>query len=162
TAVYSIAGDRLSRLKASPHLEGFRARCIEVLLLPDPVDTFWVVPSQGFDGKPFRSVTQGAADLTLIPRLDAVTSAAAAEIAGPVKNFLAFLKATLGEAVAEVRASERLTHSAGCLVAADKGPDRAVERLLAGAGKLASPAKPVLEVNPQHELIKALAPRGQR
>src|SRR5262249_33203458 len=122
TAIYYIAGDDLSRLKASPHLGGFRARGIEVLLFTDPVGTFWVVLSQGFDGKPFRSVTQGAADLTLIPRLDAATSAAAAEIAGPVKNFLAFLKATLGEAVAEVRASERLTDSAVCLVAADKGP----------------------------------------
>jgi molecular chaperone HtpG len=160
TAIYYIAGDDLSRLKASPHLEGFRARGIEVLLLTDPVDTFWVVPSQGFDGKPFRSVTQGAADLTLIPRLDAATSAAA-EIAGPVRNFLAFLKATLGEAVAEVRASERLTDSAVCLVAADKGPDRALERLLAGAGQLTSASKPVLEVNPQHDLIKALAALGE-
>ena len=160
TAIYYIAGDDLSRLKSSPHLEGFRARGIEVLLLTDPVDTFWVVPSQGFDGKPFRSVTQGAADLTLIPRLDAAPSAAA-EIAGPVKNFLAFLKATLGEAVAEVRASERLTDSAVCLVAADKGPDRALERLLAGAGQLTSASKPVLEVNPQHDLIKALAALGE-
>jgi molecular chaperone HtpG len=160
TAIYYIAGDDLSRLKSSPHLEGFRARGIEVLLLTDPVDTFWVVPSQGFDGKPFRSVTQGAADLTLIPRLDAATSAAA-EIAGPVKNFLDFLKATLGEAVAEVRASERLTDSAVCLVAADKGPDRALERLLAGAGQLTSASKPVLEVNPQHDLIKALAALGE-
>ena len=160
TAIYYIAGDDLSRLKSSPHLEGFRARGIEVLLLTDPVDTFWVVPSQGFDGKPFRSVTQGAADLTLIPRLDAATSAAA-EIAGPVKNFLAFLKAALGEAVAEVRASERLTDSAVCLVAADKGPDRALERLLAGAGQLTSASKPVLEVNPQHDLIKALAALGE-
>jgi molecular chaperone HtpG len=160
TAIYYIAGDDLSRLKSSPHLEGFRARGIEVLLLTDPVDTFWVVPSQGFDGKPFRSVTQGAADLTLIPRLDAATSAAA-EIAGPVKNLLAFLKATLGEAVAEVRASERLTDSAVCLVAADKGPDRALERLLAGAGQLTSASKPVLEVNPQHDLIKALAALGE-
>ena len=160
TAIYYIAGDDLSRLKSSPHLEGFRARGIEVLLLTDPVDTFWVVPSQGFDGKPFRSVTQGAADLTLIPRLDAATSAAA-EIAGPVKNFLAFLKATLGEAVAEVRASERLTDSAVCLVAADKGPDLALERLLAGAGQLTSASKPVLEVNPRHDLIKALAALGE-
>src|SRR5262249_30318968 len=160
TAIYYIAGDDLSRLKASPHLEGFRARGIEVLLLTDPVDTFWVVPSQGFDGKPFRSVTQGAADITLIPRLDAAPSAAA-EIAGPVKDFLPCLNATLGEAVAEVRASERLTDSAVCLVAADKGPDRALERLLAGAGQLASASKPVLEVNPQHDLIKALAALGE-
>jgi molecular chaperone HtpG len=78
-----------------------------------------------------------------------------------VKDFLAFLKSTLGEAVAEVRASDRLTASAVCLVAPDKGPDRALERLLAGAGRLTSASKPVLEVNPQHELIAALAALGE-
>ncbi len=70
TAIYYLAGDDIARLKSSPHLEGFRARGIEVLLLPDPVDTFWVMPGTGFDGKPFKSVTQGAADLALIPLLD--------------------------------------------------------------------------------------------
>jgi molecular chaperone HtpG len=160
TAIYYIAGDDLARLKSSPHLEGFQARGIEVLLLADPVDTFWVVPSAGFDGKPFKSVTQGAADLALIARLDA-TQAAAANIAEPVKDFLAFVKATLGDAVAEVRASERLTDSAVCLVAPEQGPDRALERLLAGAGRLTSASKPVLEVNPQHELITALASLGE-
>ena len=160
TAIYYIAGDDLTRLKSSPHLEGFRARGIEVLLLTDPVDTFWVVPSAGFDGKPFKSVTQGAADLALIPHLDAAQTAAPA-IAEPVKDFLVFLKSTLGEAVAEVRASDRLTDSAVCLVAPDKGPDRALERLLAGAGRLTSASKPVLEINPQHELIAALAALGE-
>ena len=160
TAIYYIAGDDLTRLRSSPHLEGFRARGIEVLLLTDPVDTFWVVPSEGFDGKPFKSVTQGAADLALVSRLDAAQTAAPA-ISEPVKDFLAFLKSILGEAVAEVRASDRLTASAVCLVAPDKGPDRALERLLAGAGRLTSASKPVLEVNPQHELIAALAALGE-
>ena len=160
TAIYYIAGDDLTRLKMSPHLEGFRARGIEVLLLSDPVDTFWVVPSQGFDGKPFKSVTQGAADLALIFSLDAVQKPAPA-ISEPVKDFLAFVKLTLGDAVAEVRASDRLTASAVCLVAPDKGPDRALERILAGAGRLTSASKPVLEVNPQHEVIAALAALGE-
>jgi molecular chaperone HtpG len=160
TAIYYIAGDDPARLKSSPHLEGFRARGVEVLLLTDPVDAFWVVPSGGFDGKPFKSVTQGAADLALIARLDAA-QAATSDIAGPVKEFLAFVKTTLGDAVAEVRASERLTDSAVCLVAPEQGPDRALERLLAGAGRLTSASKPVLEVNPQHELITALAALGE-
>jgi len=160
TAIYYLAGDDIARLKSSPHLEGFRARGIEVLLLSDPVDSFWVVPSVGFDGKPFKSVTQGAADLALMPRLDAA-QAAPPGIAEPVKNLLAFLKTTLGDAVAEVRASDRLTDSAVCLVASDSGPDRALERILAGAGRLASASKPVLEVNPQHELIMRLAALGE-
>jgi molecular chaperone HtpG len=164
TAIYYIAGDDIERLKSSPHLEGFRARGIEVLLLPDPVDTFWVMPGVGFDGKPFKSVTQGAADLALIARLDAKeesTPETAAGVAEQVQNFLAFLKATLGDAVAEVRASDRLTDSAVCLVAAETGPDRALERLLAGAGRLKTASKPILEVNTRHQLVISLAALGE-
>ena len=159
TAIYYLAGDEIGRLKSSPHLEGFGARGVEVLLLPDPVDTFWVMPGVSFDGKPFKSVTQGAADLALIPRLDAA-SAPEPDIAEAVKQFLAFLKLTLGDAVAEVRASERLTDSAVCLVAAETGPDRALEKLLANAGRLTSASKPILEVNPHHKLVVALAALG--
>jgi molecular chaperone HtpG len=159
TAIYYLAGDDLARLKSSPHLEGFRARGIEVLLLSDPVDSFWVMSAPSFDGKPLKSVTQGAADLAAIPLLDA-KEAAAPELADSVKQFLAFMKNTLGEAVAEVRASERLTDSAVCLVAADAGPDRALERILAGAGRLNTASKPILEVNPRHQLVVALAGLG--
>ena len=160
SAIYYIAGDDIARLKASPHLEGFRARGVEVLLLPDPVDTFWVMSGIGFDGKPFKSVTQGAADLALIPLLDTAKEQPA-EIAEAVKQFLVFMQGTLGDAVTEVRASDRLTDSAVCLVAPDAGPDRALERILAGAGRLSSASKPILEVNPRHELIAALAGLGE-
>ncbi len=160
TAIYYLAGDDLARLESSPHLEGFRARGIEVLLLPDPVDSFWVMPGVGFDGKPFKSVTQGSADLALIPRTD-TEAAPPADVADAVKDFLVFVKATLGDAVAEVRASERLTDSAVCLVAPDSGPDRALERILAGAGRLNSALKPILEVNPRHDIVVALAKLGE-
>jgi len=156
TAIYFLAGDDIERLKASPHLEGFRARGIDVLLLPDPVDTFWVMSGLGFDGKPFKSVTQGATDLALIPLLDA-QEAPAPQAEESVKDFLVFMKGTLGDVVAEVRASDRLTDSAVCLVAADAAPDRALEKLLAGAGRLNSASKPILEVNPRHRLVVALA-----
>jgi molecular chaperone HtpG len=159
TAIYYIAGDDIARLKASPHLEGFRARGVEVLLLPDPVDTFWVMSGLGFDGKPFKSVTQGAADLALIPLLDTAKEQPA-EIAETIKQFLVFMQGTLGDAVTQVRASDRLTDSAVCLVAPDAGPDRALERILAGAGRLPSASKPILEVNPQHDLVTALAALG--
>jgi molecular chaperone HtpG len=159
TAIYYLAGDDLERLKSSPHLEGFRARGIEVLLLADPVDSFWVMSAPTFDGKPLKSVTQGAADLAAIPLLDA-KEAATPELADSVKQFLAFMKNTLGDTVAEVRASERLTDSAVCLVAADAGPDRALERILAGAGRLNAASKPILEVNPRHQLVVALAGLG--
>jgi molecular chaperone HtpG len=160
TAIYYLAGDDLARLEASPHLEGFRARGVEVLLLADPVDSFWVASGASFDGKPFKSVTQGAADLALIPLLDAKQEPAP-EAVDAVKDFLTFVKATLGDAVAEVRASDRLTESAVCLVAPEFGPDRQLEKMLAGAGRLTSASKPILEVNPRHELVVALAGLGE-
>jgi molecular chaperone HtpG len=159
TAIYYLAGDDITRLENSPHLEGFRARGVEVLFLADPVDSFWVTSAPSFDGKPFKSVTQGAADLTLIPRLDAKDEPAP-EADAAIANFLAFAKTTLGDAVAEVRVSDRLTDSAVCLVAAEHGPDRQLEKLLAGAGRITSAAKPILEVNPRHQLIVALAGLG--
>jgi molecular chaperone HtpG len=160
TAIYYLAGTDLARLESSPHLEGFRARDIEVLLLSDPVDNFWVTSAPAFDGKPFKSVTQGAADLALIPLLDAKDEPAMATDAS-MTAFLTFAKATLGEAVSDVRASDRLTDSAVCLVANEAGPDRQLEKLLAGAGRLRPGAKPILEINPHHSLIAALAALGE-
>ncbi len=159
TAIYYIAGDDIERLEASPQLEGFRVRGIEVLLLGDPVDSFWVTSAPSFEGKPFKSVTQGAADLALIPRADAKDEAAPAADSA-VKNLLDFVKATLGEAVADVRASDRLTDSAVCLVASDLGPDRQLEKILTVACRLKTAAKPILEVNPRHSLVVALAGLG--
>jgi len=159
TAIYYLVGDDIARLESSPHLEGFRARGIEGLLLTDPVDSFWVASAPDFDGKPFKSVTQGAADLAQIPRVDAKDEAAPAADEA-VTNLLAFVKLTLGEAVSDVRISDRLTDSAVCLVAAESGPDRQLEKLLAGAGRLSSAAKPILEINPRHSLIVSLAAVG--
>jgi molecular chaperone HtpG len=160
TAIYYITGSDLARLEASPQLEGFRARGIEVLLLPDQVDSFWVTAPLDFEGKPFRSVTQGAADLGSVPlvetKADQTTEAPEA-----VTRLIAAVRATLGEAVSDVRASERLTESAVCLVAPESGLDRQLERLLAGAGRQGSPSKPVLEINPRHELVTALAGLGE-
>jgi molecular chaperone HtpG len=148
------------RLENSPHLEGFRARGVEVLYLPDPVDSFWVTSAPSFDGKPFKSVTQGATDLAAIPRLDAKDEAPPATDAA-ITDFIAFTKSALGEAVADVRVSDRLTDSAVCLVAAEHGPDRQLERMLAGAGRIATAAKPILEVNPRHPLVVSLAALGE-
>jgi len=159
TAIYYLAGDDIARLEASPHLEGFRARGVEVLLLADPIDSFWVTSAPSFEGKPFKSVTQGAADLALIPRLDAKDEPAP-ETDKAVTDFLAFIKETLGEAVSDVRASDRLTDSAVCLVAPEHGPDRQLEKLLAGTGRIKSTAKPILEINPRHDIVVALASLG--
>jgi molecular chaperone HtpG len=159
TAIYYLAGDDQARLESSPHLEGFRARGIEVLLLTDPVDSFWVTMSPSFDGKPLKSVTQGAADLALIPRSDDKEDPKPESDAG-AGAFVAFVKTTLGDAVSDVRVSDRLTESAVCLVAPATGPDRQLEKLLAGSGRLGPAAKPILEINPRHALVAALAGLG--
>ncbi|KRE11548.1 heat-shock protein Hsp90 [Bosea sp. Root483D1] len=156
TAIYYIAGDDASRIASSPQLEGFRARGIEVLLLSDPIDSFWASAAPDFEGKPFKSVTQGAADLGLIPLLDGAAPPSA-EASEKITALLASMKEILAEEVADVRSSVRLTESAVCLVAPDKGPDRQFERLLSAAGRVESAAKPILEVNPRHAMVSALA-----
>ena len=159
TAIYYIAGEDPAHIEASPHLEGFRARGIEILLLSDMVDSLWTNAAPSFDGKKFRSVTQGAADLASIPLLDAKDDGkpAASEA---VTSFIAFVKSALGEQVSDVRASDRLTDSAVCLVAAEHGPDRSLEKLLQGSGRVVAAVKPILEINPRHGLVTALAELG--
>ncbi|WP_157175892.1 molecular chaperone HtpG, partial [Sphingomonas prati] len=159
TAIFYATGNDLDRLATSPQLEGFRARGVEVLLLPDQVDSFWVTSGIDYKGKPFKSVTQGAADLGLIPLPEGSTApdAAASE---QVTSFLSFVKTTLDDAVSDVRTSDRLTDSAVCLVASESGMDRELERLLAASGRAPEAAKPVLEINPRHELIVKLAALG--
>ncbi|TXC70470.1 molecular chaperone HtpG [Sphingomonas ginsenosidivorax] len=158
TAIYYATGTDLDRLATSPQLEGFRARGIEVLLLADQVDSFWVTSGLDFGGKPFKSVTQGLADLSLIPLVEGETPATDASEA--VNGFIAFVKETLGDAVSDVRASDRLTTSAVCLVASEHGMDRQLEKLLAGSGRLDAAAKPVLEINPHHALVEKLSAVG--
>ncbi|UZW53843.1 molecular chaperone HtpG [Sphingobium sp. JS3065] len=154
TAIYYATGPDLDRLASSPQLEGFRARGIEVLLLTDQVDSFWVTAGVDYQGKPFKSVTQGLADLSLIPLAEG--EAPAAQASAEVDGFIAYVKTVLGEEVSDVRASERLTESAVCLVAPDNAMDRQLEKLLAGAGRIDSAARPVLEINPRHDLIAKL------
>ncbi|WP_043613411.1 molecular chaperone HtpG [Ensifer sp. ZNC0028] len=156
SAIYYLTGDNLAQLKASPQLEGFRARGIEVLLLTDPVDSFWVTSAPDFDGKPWKSITQGAADLGAISKPEGGKEEAP-QASQLVIDFVAFAKETLGAAVSDVRTSDRLTESAVCLVAPEHGPDRQLEKMLQGAGRLEDAPKPILEINPGHALITAMA-----
>lgn len=154
TAIYYLTAEDAAKAKASPQLEGYRARDVEVLLLTDPVDSFWIRTALGFDGKPFKSVTQGSADLDLIARRDDATVPSADDAA--VAVLVAALKQALEGRVKDVRSSQRLTESAVCLVN-DSTMDRTLERLLSrqkDSGVAVS--APILEINPSHPLIKAL------
>jgi len=157
TAIYYLVGESVERLKSNPKLEAARARGIEVLLLTDPVDAFWTALPLGFEGKPLKSLSQGEVDLGLVPKLEPEPKAedAPKPQEADETSVIAAAKAALGERVSDVRASQRLTDSAACLVAGGSGPDRELERLLAqhkgGAG-----SKPILELNMRHPLVAAL------
>jgi molecular chaperone HtpG len=159
TAIYYALGDTAAAIRASPHLEGFAKHGVEVLVLSDPVDAFWVRTALGYDGKPFQSVTQGGADLNKIP---AVKGAAAEEAApdAAVATLAAHFRQTLGERVSDVRVSSRLATSAVCLVAPETAPDRQLEKMLSRAGQLKGGTAPILELNPTHGVIKALAAKA--
>ncbi len=151
-AIYVLTGDNVETLAGSSQLEGFRARGIEVLLLADPIDAFWPERMEEYEGKPIRSVSQGAADLGKLP-LESPPQGDAVDISALAKA----LKAALGDAVSEVRSTDRLVESAVVLAAANAGLDLQMQRLLRRAGRLGASAPPVLELNPHHGLIAALA-----
>ncbi|TCU52285.1 molecular chaperone HtpG [Novosphingobium sp. PhB57] len=155
TAIFYAVGNDIERIANSPQLEGFKARGIEVLLLPDQVDSFWTTMGADYKGKPFKSVTQGAADLSLIPL--AQGSSEPEDIGEDLAGFIAFAKEALGDQVSDVRVSDRLTTSAVCIVAPDNAMDLQLEKMLASAGRAPERAKPVLEVNAGHALIAKLA-----
>ena len=161
-AIYYISGELLEGLRRSPQLEGFVARGVEVLLLTDAVDEFWVPAVQQYADKSFTSVTQGAADLDKLPLQDG--DAAEEDGEGPsdsqTATLIALLKQTLGDAVKDVRTSERLTDSAVCLVADEHDLDMHLARMLKQQGQLSELAPRVLEINPKHGLIKSLAQRA--
>jgi molecular chaperone HtpG len=152
TAIYYLVGESLDQLKASPQLEGFRARGVEVMLLTDPVDNFWVRSALGYEGKPLKSITQGDAGLEAIDLVEGARPAAGA-LASPA--LIGELKKTYGNAVSDVRASTRLVDSPACLVASEKGPDRGLEKILARQDDR-SVSSPILEINPGHRLVARL------
>ncbi len=154
-AIYTIAGDTLDAVVKSPQLEGFRARGIEVLLLTDPVDEFWMPGLGEYKDKPFRSVTRGGADLDKIAPEDKKEDAAA-KPEGEIATLVALLKLSLGEAVKDVRVSNRLTDSAVCLVADEGDIDMHLERLLRQHRQATANSKRILEINPKHALISRL------
>src|SRR6202158_4963275 len=158
TEIYYLVGDSFERLKSNTKLEAAPARGIEVLLLTDPVDAFWTSAPLDFSGKALKSLSQGDVDFGLIPLIDD-KAADAENPAADEAATVAVIKDVLGERVSDVRASQRLTTSASCLVAGGGGRDRALERMLAQQNR-GEVTKPILEINMRHPLVAAIA--GQK
>ncbi|NHN93697.1 molecular chaperone HtpG [Acetobacter sicerae] len=152
-AIYYLTGDNEDAVANSPQLEGFRARGLEVLLLSEPVDSFWPDRLTSFEGKTLKSVTQGAADLEKF----AVEGEAATGEAADMDILLPALKEALGGEVSDVRGTDRLVSSAVVLAASENGPDLQLQKLMRRSGQKLPESAPVLELNPRNPLVLELA-----
>ena len=153
-AIYYITADNLAAAKNSPQLEVFKKKGIEVLLMTDRVDEWALNYLQDFDGTPLQSVAKGAVDLGKLQ--DEAEKKAAEEAAEAFKPVLAKLKEALKDKAEDVRVTSRLVDSPACLVVQDDGMSTQLARMLKQAGQKAPESKPVLEVNPEHALVKKL------
>lgn len=151
--IYYISGETAESLKNSPQIEGFKAKGYEVLFMTDTIDEFWLQQVSEYQGKTFKSVTQGDIDFK---DTDSSKENEQEETAKEIAPLLESLKTMLADDVSDVRASKRLTDSPVCLIAADNAPDMHMERVLKVQQNYAGNNKPVLELNPDHSLIKKL------
>ncbi len=158
-AIYYIAGPKLDVLKRSPHLEAFREKGIEVLFLTDPVDEVWV--SQGpiaYQDLPFKSIGHGEVELGSEEEKEKAKEALAKEEEN-LGDLLKAIRAAIQDEVKEVRLSGRLTNSASCLVLEEGDLSPQLEAMLRQAGQSIPERKPILELNPEHPIMKALEKR---
>ncbi len=156
--IYYVTADNLDAARNSPHLEVFRRKGVEVLLLTDRVDEWLLSSLTEFDGRELVSVARGGLDLGTLE--DEAEKQAAQQSAEEFKPLVEKISAALGDAVKEVRVTTRLTDSASCLVSDEGDISGHLERLLKQAGQKAPPRKPILEINPQHPLLARLREDG--
>ncbi len=152
--LFYLIGDNIETLRLSPQIEGFAKRGIEVLLMADHVDDFWVNVVQEYKGKKFKSVTRADIDL------DTIASDKKEEQKKPedpgVQELCSRIKAILGDKVKDVRTTGKLTNSAVCLAVEEGGMDFRFERFLVEQKQLPATSAKVLEINPEHSIIKSL------
>ncbi len=152
--IYVITGDNLAAAKSSPQLEIFRKKGIEVMLLVDRVDEWMLSHLYEYEGKSLQSVAKGAVDLGKLQDADDKAKAEAQSEA--LKPLLSKLKSALGDRVSDVRVTTRLVDSPACLVVEEGDMSQHLTRILKQAGQAAPHAKPTLEINPEHALVKKL------
>ncbi|MDX2028039.1 MAG: molecular chaperone HtpG [Alphaproteobacteria bacterium] len=160
TAIYYMCGEDPEKLLRNPHLEGFRAKDIEVLLLTETVDDFWPAAVGEYQGKAFRSATRAGEDLSKVKSDGNKTEETPETSAGNLDSLIALIKLTLKDMVKDVRPSQRLTDSPVCLVADEGDLDIHLERFLKQHNQIRTPSKRILELNPKHALILKMAARA--
>jgi molecular chaperone HtpG len=152
--IYFITGESFAAAKNSPHLEIFRKKGIEVLLLSDQIDEWLGTHLTEFDGKNLQSITKGQLDLGDLE--DEAEKKEAEKATDELKPILERIKNVLTDKVKDVRVTYRLTNSPACLVADEHAMDASLERLLKSAGQSMPTTNPIIEINPQHPIIQAL------
>lgn len=150
--IYYVTAENLTTAKASPHLEAFAKRDVEVLLLTDRVDEWMVNALHEFDGHALKSVVRGDVDLGKLIE-DPQAEGEKARVEALYKEVIERVQGVLGERVDSVRVSQRLTESPSCLVVADNAMSRHLEQLLRQAGEAVPGNKPILEINPDHPML---------
>ncbi len=153
-AIYYITADSFAAAQHSPHLEIFRKKGIEVLLMSDKVDEWMLGGLTEFDGKKLQSIAKGDLDLGKLE--DESEKEAQKKVEEDAKDLIERIQKTLGDDVKEVRVTHRLTDSPACLVAGEHDLSGNLARMLKAAGQNAPESKPVLEVNPSHRLVEKL------
>ena len=151
--IYYLSSETVEQAEISPHIEGFKARDIDVIVLSDPIDEFWLPLVPEFEGKKFKSASRGALDLDKFEQEDTEKKKADPS---EFDMLIARIKTNLGEQIADVRLSSTLTESPACLVADENGMDIQMERLMKAHNKDFQGAPRILELNPDHDLVAAL------
>ena len=156
--IFYATGETEAAILASPHLEGFRARGLEVLIASDAVDAFWIPTSGSYQGKQFVSVTHGATDLSAFDSAAEDGEETAAEQSAPASTdtLVTWLKTRFDSAVSDIRSTNRLADSPACFVAAENSMDMQLSKILKASGQDAGPDRRILEINPNHPLVVAL------
>ena len=151
--IYYLSSETVEQAEISPHIEGFKARDIDVIVLSDPIDEFWLPLVPEFEGRKFKSASRGAHDLDKFEQEDTEKKKADPS---EFDMLIARIKTNLGEQIADVRLSSTLTESPACLVADENGMDIQMERLMKAHNKDFQGAPRILELNPDHDLVAAL------
>ncbi len=158
--IYYIAGESLAAVRSSPHLEVFKKRDIEVLLLTDRVDEWLVSNMYAFEDKPLQSIAKGDLDLGELGESETEKEERKSQEEAH-KELLERVGKVLGDQVKEVRMSTRLTDSPACLVGEQHDMSASMERILKEAGQAIPESKRILELNPDHQLVGQLKAAGE-
>jgi len=152
--IYYVSEENFETANTSPHLEIFRKKGIEVLLLADRIDEWLVMHLTEFDGKQLQSVTRGELELGELDSED--DKKALKKASKKMKPFIKRIKESLGDQVADVRVTDRLTESPACIVGGEDEMGSQLSKMMQAAGQAVPETKPILEINPDHEIIQKL------